>query len=75
MEYEERDTEHLPTSSAAIVLVYRPPAEHTRAAPLTAKIQVRREQVDDLRARLENQPALICEPDPSEPGGYRLTLP
>lgn len=74
MEYDEREAER-PSGSTSIVLVYRPPGAGQDGAPLSAKVQVRQERVNDLRARLEHRPTLVCEPDPGLPGGYRLTLP
>ena len=74
MEYDEREAER-PSGSASIVLVYRPPGAGEDGPPLSAKVQVRQERVNDLRARLEHRPTLVCEPDPGLPGGYRLTLP
>lgn len=76
MEHSEREmlVTGNPVNSTSVVLVFRPPGEG-HEAELSTKVEVQRELVQDLRARLETQPEVICEPDPAAPGGYRLSMP
>lgn len=46
-----------------------------RSAPVEVEVEVRRERANDLRAQLEAEPELMCEPDPAARGGYAVQLP
>ena len=76
IEHVEREGETLyPVNSALVMLEFRPPGPAGQSSSVSTKVQIRREVEEDLRARLDTEPELICEPDPTAPGGYRLTFP
>lgn len=66
-----------PSDSVALVVSYRPPGrpEASAEGPVSMRVRVQRNRVDDLQAQLATQPDLLCEPEPGAPGGYRAFLP
>jgi len=88
MEEQQRESDNR-TDSVFLMLVFRPGAsagheghdahdghEEHGAKPVSMQVQVQRERVDDLRAQLQANPELMCEPEPGTGSSlYRLRLP
>lgn len=79
MEESERESDNK-TDSVFLTLVFRPGAkaehdghEEGASKPISMQVQVHRERVHDLRAQLQANPELMCQPEPGT--GYRLHLP
>ncbi|MDD9938019.1 MAG: hypothetical protein OXT09_30690 [Myxococcales bacterium] len=60
VEHSTRESD-MPSDSVELVARYRPEAG---ATPFGLAFQVRRERADDLRAHLEQHPAVLCGPEP-----------
>jgi hypothetical protein len=85
IEEMERESDNM-TDSVFLMLVFRPGsagaahdkhedhAEHG-AAPVSMQVQMQRERVEDLRAQLQANPDLMCQPEPGRSNLYRLQLP
>jgi hypothetical protein len=85
MEELQRESDNQ-TDSVFLMFVFRPGAsaghrehaghEEHGAQPISMQVQVQRERVDDLRAQLQANPELMCEPEPGTGTSlYRLRLP
>lgn len=78
MEFDEREAQtNYDSDSVSLMLVYTPPGQPGGGdtSPVSTRVRVQRNRVDDLEAKLRASPTLICEPEPGAPGGYRAVLP
>jgi hypothetical protein len=78
VEQVERESDSR-TDSTFLMLVFRPNArgghDEQTSQPVSVQVQVRRERVQDVQAKLKANPELVCQPEPGTRSAYRLQLP